>query len=153
MKTTFKARRYGILAAATVICVLGASVVANATFSLTVPNSVTYIYSLGVRQSTAPITPPSNQPVLLIGAQSSTPAGVAQVTLEHIPGSNIMWTGLDCPPMSGNSTITSGSAAAPGVHIAYLDQAHAVDVEVAGPDTILIYNNGGYAQGSIELIW
>jgi hypothetical protein len=152
MKTTFNVRRYGILAAATVICLLAASVVANATFTLTVPNSATYIYNLNIGERTPPITPPPNQPVLLIGDDTSN-GGVAQVTLEHIPGSKILWTGFECPPVLGNSIITSGSSATAGAHIVWLTTEPNLDVEVAGPDTILIQNSGFYVEGSITLIW
>ena len=152
MKTTSKARRYGVLWAATIVFVLAASVMARATQSLTVPNAATYTYNLASGAYSSPITPVSNQAVLMMGSQTTAGTrGVAMATILHIPGNFIEWVGLES---TDGSAITQGYSGSAGTHILYLDFGHLVDVQVAGTDTIRVYNGAAHTQtGNLELIW
>ena len=152
MKARSKMRRYGILAAATLICVLAGSVVASAYQTFTVPNAAFYSYDLLAGANSAPITPPSNQAVLMMGTGTSvSERGVAMATILHIPAGFIEWVGLES---TLNSGITQGYSAATGTHILYLDFAHQVDVQVASADTIWIHNGAAAERtGNLELIW
>jgi hypothetical protein len=152
MKARSTIRRYGILLAATVVCVLAGSVVAKATQALTVPNAAVYTYNLAAGANSAPITPVANQAVLMMGTQLTVGyRGVAMATILHIPASFIEWTGIES---TTGSVITQGYSGTAGIHILYLDFSHQVDVQVAGLDTIMIHNGATTARtGTLELIW
>jgi hypothetical protein len=145
-------RRYGSLLLATAVTVLTLAVVAKASQTITVPNAVTYSYSLASGANSSPITPVTNQSVLMIGSQTSPGyRGVAMGTLLHVPSSFIEWVGLES---TSGAAITQGFSASPGTHILYLDFAHLVDVQVASADTIRIHNANSITQtGDLKLIW
>lgn len=152
MNATSKLRRFGILLAATTICLLAASVVGKAAQTFTVPNAAFYSYNLAAGANSSPITPVSNQAVLMMGSQTTAGfRGVAMATILHIPANFIEWTGLES---TNGSAITQGWSGVAGTHILYLDFSHQVDVQVAGTDTILIHNGATSARtGTLELIW
>jgi hypothetical protein len=152
MNMTAKMRRRGILLGATVVCVLAGVVVSNATQTLSVPNAATYTYNLASGASSAPITPPSNQAVLMLGSQTAAGfRGVAMATILHVPGAFIEWVGLES---TSGAAITEGFSGFAGTHVLYLDFSHLVDVQVASADTILIHNANAVPQtGTLELIW
>jgi len=152
MKARSIMRRYGILAAAALICVLAGSVVANAFQTFTVANAAFYSYDLQPGANSAAITPPANLPVLMMGTGLSvTERGVAMATILHIPAGFIEWVGLES---TSGAAITQGYSATAGTHILFLDFGHSVDVQVGSADTIVIHN-GTTAErtGNLELIW
>jgi hypothetical protein len=119
------------------------------------PNRLVISYNLAGGADSAPITPPANLPVFVMGVTTtdSTVIGVGQVTLLRFPGVGISWTGLESPSLDP-TTITSGGSAAAGTHIVYLDDDHAVDIEVNSVDTIRIHNGSASTQiGRVTLIW
>jgi hypothetical protein len=153
MKERSSIRRYATLSVAFVVAALTLAIVGNAAQTVTVPNALNITYNLAAGAYSGPITPVANQAVLMIGSQTAMGyRGVASATLLHVPGQFIEWTGLESP---NNSTITSGYAGGPGTHILYLDYSHLVEVQVAGPDTIRIYNGNAFypMTGNLELIW
>jgi hypothetical protein len=152
MKASSKMRRYGILAAAALICVLAGSVVANAFQTLTVPNAAFYTYNLAPGAYSAAITPPTNVPVLMMGTQTTVGyRGVAMATIMHIPASFMEWVGLES---TTGAAITQGYSGSLGAHILYLDFSHSVDVQVASVDTIWVHNGSSITMtGTLELIW
>jgi len=152
MNMKSKMRRHGVILGAAIVCALAGVVVSNAAQTWSMPNAASYTYNLAPGDSSAPITPPSNQAVMLLGSQTSAGyRGVAMATILHVPSSFIEWVGLESP---SGAAITQGFSGTPGTHIVYLDFSHLVDVEVGGPDTITIHNANSIAQtGTLELIW
>ena len=116
------------------------------------PNKTVFNYNLAPGANSVAHMVPANVPVLVMGiCTSSGDRGVGQVTLLHIPSSFIEWTGLESPfPAS----LTSGYSPLPGHHIVWIDYAHQVDIQVAGPDTIRVHN-GSFAlrTGNVTLVW
>jgi hypothetical protein len=152
MKMNAKTRRYGVFLAATTVCALAGVVVSNATQTYSVPNAAFYTYNLAAGADSAPITPPSNQAVLMLGSQTTAGyRGVAMATIMHVPASFIEWVGVESP---SGASLAEGFSGTAGTHIVYLDFSHRVDVEVAGVDTIKIHNANSVSQtGTLELIW
>jgi hypothetical protein len=152
MQMRKEVRRYGVLAAFTTACVLAAAVVAHASQTLTVPNAAVYNYNLAAGASSAAIAPVTNQAVLILGVQTTLGyRGVGSATILSVPASFIEWVGLESP---ASGAITQGFSGSAGTHILYLDYSSQVDVQVAGPDTILIHNGAASARtGSLKLIW
>jgi hypothetical protein len=152
MKERSNIRRYGSLSLAMVVTVLTIAVVAKASQTVTVPNAATFTYNLAPGTNTGQITPASNQAVFMMGTQTTIGfRGVAMATLLHIPSSFIEWVGLES---TSGAAITQGFSGSVGTHILYLDFNHQVDVEVAGPDTIMIHNGAAQQRtGNLELIW
>jgi hypothetical protein len=152
MKMKLELRRYGVLAAFAAACVMAVAVVAHASQTLTVPNEAVYNYSLAAGANSAAITPVTNQAVQILGVQTTVGyRGVASATILSVPSSFIEWVGLESP---SGSAITEGFNNAPGTHIVYLDFSHLVDVQVAGPNTILVHNASSITMtGSLKLIW
>ncbi len=81
---------------ATVVVIITSMVVANATQTITTPNAASISYNLAFGASSAPITPVTNKPVLVMGCCTTTNAqSVGVVSLIHAPGLYIASTGLD----------------------------------------------------------
>jgi hypothetical protein len=133
------------------------AVAANATEAVSpgavvVPNELTVSYSLAAGGVSAPITPPANIPVHVMGVQTALGfRGVGEVTLLHVPSSFIEWVGLASP---SGAAITQGFSGAAGTHIVFIDFSHRVQIEVASPDTIRVHNlSTGIRTGSVTLTW
>ena len=138
---------------ATVVVIITSMVVANATQTITTPNAAFISYSLASGASSAAITPATGRSVLVMGCcTSSGNQGVGQVSLQHIPSAGgIQWVGLES--WSG-AAITSGFRNIANFHIVYIDGAHAVDIETASADTILIHNGAAATRaGNVTLVW
>jgi hypothetical protein len=85
-----------------------------------------------------------------MGCCTNTP-GVGQVSLLHIPSIVMEWVGLESQP---GGTITAGFSNAAGTHIVFIDNGHAVDIQVASADTIRIHNGlSSTAAGNVTLVW
>src|SRR6266571_5504865 len=145
-----KFSRPGVILLATVVAIITSMVVANATQTITTPNAAFISYSLASGANSAPITPATNRSVLVMGCCTAT-GGVGHVSLFHVPGGFMQWSGLESPP----AAITSGNSVTAGTHIVFLDvTAHMVDIQVASGDTIRIHNAYGFAvAGNVTLIW
>ena len=135
---------------ATVVAIITSMVAANATQTITTPNAAFISYSLATGANSAAITPATNRSVLVMGSCTTT-GGVGQVSLLHIPGTEIAWVGLESP---GGAAITSGVNTVFGTHIVYIDSAHTVSIVVASADTILIHNGAAATRaGNVTLVW
>jgi hypothetical protein len=128
--------------------------VAEPAAPLVTPIKTVFNYNLAPGANSVTHTVPNNVPVLVMGVCTTLNyRGAGQVTLLHIPGSFIEWTGLESPSGFGCST-TCGYSGSAGHHIVYIDYAHQVDIQVAGPDTIRVHNGSGAVRtGNVTLIW
>jgi len=147
-----KLPRAAVRTLAAVVTVITCVVVVNATQTITTPNAAFVTYSLAAGANSAPMTPIASRGVFVIGVNTTVGyRGVGQVSLLHIPGSFIEWTGLES---TAGSAITQGYSGTAGTHILYLDYSHTVDIEVDSPDTIRIHNGGSVAHtGNVTFIW
>jgi hypothetical protein len=120
--------------------------------AVVVSNELTVPYSLAAGGVSAPITPPANIPVHVMGVQTALGfRGVGEVTLLHVPSSFIEWVGLES---TSGAVITQGFSGAAGTHIVFIDFSHRVQIEVASPDTIRVHNlSTGIRTGSVTLTW
>jgi hypothetical protein len=120
--------------------------------AVVVPNELTVGYSLAPGGVSAPITPPANIPVHVMGVQTAVGfRGVGEVTLLHVPLSFIEWVGLES---TAGAAITQGFSGAAGTHIVFIDFSHQVQIEVASPDTIRVRNrSSGVRTGVVTLTW
>src|SRR5215472_13236155 len=132
----FKSSRWVAMLLATVVAIITCLAVANATQTITTPNAVKITYSLAAGTSSAMITPATNTPVLVMGCITNGDFAVGQVSLVHIPGSGMVWEGLE----ANSTTVITGSSNTAGHHIVFIDTVHLLDIEVASPDTIKIHN-------------
>jgi hypothetical protein len=149
-----KFSRPGVILMATVVAIITSMVVANATQTITTPNAAFISYSLAAGANSAAITPVTNKSVLVMGCCTSTGGGVGQVSLLHIPSVAIEWVGLESWNGTATTTTTAGGTATVGTHIVWIDSGHAVDIEVASADTIVVHNpSGGTRAGNVTLIW
>jgi hypothetical protein len=149
-----KFSRPGVILMATVVAIITSMVVANATQTITTPNAAFFSYSLAAGANSAAITPTTNRSVLVMGCSTTMfDQGVGQVSLQHIPSTAITWVGLESPSASP-ATITSGYTNAAGTHIVFIDEGHAVDIQVASADTIRVHNSSGNTKAAnVTLIW
>jgi hypothetical protein len=87
-------------------------------------------------------------------ALGSSPASVGQASLLRIPGSIIEWNGVDSTSAS-SAAFMQGYSSTVGTLIVHIDYHHAVRVEVAGPNTIRVYNGDLFLAhtGSVTLMW
>jgi hypothetical protein len=99
----------------------------------------------------AAITPVTNKPVLVMGCCTTVgDQSVGQVSLLHLSGDDIAWTGVES---YFPATITSGFTGAAGFYIV-IDLHHQVDIRTAGADTIRVHNgSAGTVAGNVTLIW
>jgi hypothetical protein len=122
--------------------------------SVTVASAITVSYNLVAGGATGPISLPLGIPVQVIGVQTAIGnRGVGQVSMlsPRVAPNFIEWVGLES---TTGAAITQGFSAVLGTHIVFIDFAHTVDIEVAGPTTIRIHNSNGAAQtGTVTLIW
>jgi hypothetical protein len=115
-------------------------------------NKLVISYNLAPGADSAPITPPANRPVFIMGV-TTTPfdAGVGHVTLYRNTDNNLTWTGSESYFNGGPTSGVSGTA---GVHIVYIDYFHKVDIQVNNSDTIRIHNSHSVPlAGNVTLIW
>jgi len=131
-------------------------VLLNATVTLSVPNAITYPYSIatGGTINYAVPTGAYDRPMLLMGTCTTVGVrGVGQVTMLRPAAAPtfLEWTGLES--ISG-SAITSGFSDVLGTHVLYLDFAHEVDIEVYSGSAFRIHNeSSGTRTGNITMIW
>ena len=142
------------------VVILGTTVVLiNATVTLTVPNAITYPYSIaagGAFNVGVPIGA-YDRPMILMGTCTTVgERGVGQVTmLRPLAAPTFLeWTGLESPSIAGTATITSGYSDILGTHIVYLDYGNHVDIEVFSGSVFRVHNeSSGTRTGNITMIW
>ena len=152
MKTAMKVRRFSGLAAAFIVGVLAVGIVGNATVTAYTANSVVAPYSLAPGASTATYTPVTGTGTEVIASSTTSgDAGVASVTLLRIAGAQIQWVGFEAGPNAG---MVHGNSSTAGTRMAYLDNAHTVDLQVGSGETLNVVNHGGTQQtGEVKLLW
>jgi hypothetical protein len=134
-------------------------VLLNATVTLSVPNAITYPYSIatGGTVNYAVPTAAYDRPMLLMGTCTTVgERGVGQVTMlrPSVAPTFLEWTGLESPSIAGTSTITSGYGDVLGTHIVYLDYGNHVDIEIYSGSAFRIHNeSSGTRTGNITMIW
>ncbi len=137
---------------ATVVAIITSIVVANATQTITTTNAAFVSYSLAPGANSAAITPATNRSVLVMGCCTTSGfESVGQVSLLHIPGTEIAWVGLES---TSGAAITAATSGTPGHHIVFIDLNHAVDIQVNSADTIRVHNGStGTRAGNVTLVW
>jgi hypothetical protein len=135
------------------VAILTLSVLAQATITFTTARAMVVTYNLAAGASSAPITPASDIPVLVMGNQTNPGnRGVGFAHMLHAPGLFLQWIGEDAS--SPNPGIQTGFSGAAGTHIIFLDFDGLVDLEVASANTFLIKNSAGFASaGEVTLMW
>ncbi len=143
-------QRLGLFAVSLTIVAALTGIVGKAAVTVTTPNSATVNYTLAAGATSSPITPATNQPVIVIGSNiGTTDFAVSTITLVHIPGKMLKWIGQE---VSG-SAIHGGSTTV-GTHIVYLDSSSKVALQVFSADEFVIHNGGTTIHtGSVKLIW
>ena len=143
-------RRLGLSALSLSVIAALTAVVGNAASTISTPNSAVVNYTLTSGATSSPITPATNQPVLIIGANiGTTDFAVSTVTLVHIPAKEMKWVGIE----ASGAAVHNGSAAL-GTHIVYLDSSNKVSLEVFSADQFVIHNGATSSEsGSVKLIW
>ena len=116
------------------------------------PNAIVIGYNLAAGGSTAPITPPPDRPVLVMGCCTTyNSRGVGQVTLERQSGGFLQWVGLNS---NNNGSITQGYSSNPGTTIVQIDYFGNVDLKVFNADSFVVANNStGVRTGNVTLIY
>jgi hypothetical protein len=134
------------------LCAISGAVAQTPDASPTSPTRKVFKYTLVAGASSKPITPPANQPVLVMGVQTTIGyRGVGQVSMLRISDSFLEWVGLESP---ATATITSGFSGAAGTHIVYLDYSGQVDLEVNDGNSFVVHNGAsGTRTGQVTLIY
>ena len=141
------------LFAAAVVAVVTLAVLVPATHAVALgPNAAAFTYSLAAGASSAPFTPIADKPIMITGIQDALGyRGVGFVSMLHVNGSFLEWTGIESP---ASAALTSGFSGTAGTHIVYLDYSHLVDLKVNSPDTFVVHNaNTITMTGSVTLVW
>jgi hypothetical protein len=144
-------KRLGLFAVSLMVVAALTEVVGKAAITVTTPNSAVVNYSLAPGATSSGITPVTNQPVIVIGADTTnTDFGVSTVTLIHVPSLGMRWVGIE--PTSG--TIVHTGSTAVGAHIIWIDFANKIGIQVLSADEFVIHNGGTTIHtGSVKLIW
>ncbi len=135
-----------------VVATLTLAIVAQATQTITTPNSAIVSYSLAAGANTGAIFPPANQSVLVMGVQTASGfRGVGHVTMLRVPGAFLEWVGLNS---TSGASIAQGFSGTAGTHIVFLDFSHQVDIQVNTTDSFRVHNgSSGVRTGNVTLIW
>ena len=117
-----------------------------------VPNALTFSFSLASGADSIPITPPANQPVLVMGVCTTfSHGGVGQVSLLRVPTFFLEWTGLHSP---AGASIAQGFSGSPGIDIVAIDFNHQVVLEVHNTDSFHVHNGASAVRtGQVLMIW
>jgi len=137
------------------VTAMAAAVCMQAYAVVETPNAMFISYSVAPGSFSTAISIAENEAVLVMGTQTALGyRGVGMVSMLHIPGSFLEWTGIESPSAAA---ITSGFSGVAGTHILYLDYSHFVDLEVHSADTFVVQNAAGSpispATGNVTVIW
>jgi len=143
-------QRFGVLVASLLVVAVLSEVVGKAAVTISTPNSSTVNYALAAGATSAAITPPTNQPVIIISSNiGNTDFAVSNVNLVHIQSVMMRWVGIE----PTGAVVHNGSTTL-GTHIIWLDQSSKVSLEVFSADQFVINNASTTSQsGSVKLIW
>ena len=144
-------QRLAVFAASLLIVAALSQIVGKAAVAITTPNSTVVNYTLAAGATSSPITPATNQPVIIIGSNiTTTDFAVSTVTMVHIPSIMMRWVGME----AGSGTVVHNGSATLGTHIIWLDQSNKVSLEVFSSDQFVINNASTATQsGTVKLIW
>jgi hypothetical protein len=126
-------------------------ILAKATATILTPNAAIVNYNLTAGGTSSPVTPITNQPVVVIGANTTaTNFAVSTVTMIHIPSTMLKWVGQE----AATGAVTRGGSTVVGTHIIWLDATQKVGLQVFSADQFVIHNGAATTQaGSVKLIW
>lgn len=104
-----------------------------------VPTGGYVSFNLAPGQSSAPITPPADVPVLVMGSTTTfNSRGVGQVVMERESGQFLQWIGLNSNP---SASITGGYTGVSGSPIVQLDYGGNVWLTLSGTDSFVVTNS------------
>lgn len=116
-----------------------------------VPTGGYVTFNLAPGQSSAPITPPADVPLLVMGSTTTLNIrGVGQVVMERQAGQFLQWVGLNSNPQSSIAESYSGAS---GTQIVQIDYSGNVWLTVAGPDTFVVTNNSTTTPATGYVSW
>ena len=144
-------QRLGLFAASLMILAAVSTIVGKAAVTITTPNSTRVDYTLAAGGTSAPITPATSLPVIVMGTNTtSTNFAVSTLTMVHIQGVMLRWVGIE----AGTGTVTHGGSTSLGTHIVWLDNSNKVGLQVLSADEFVIHNGSTSSQsGTVRLIW
>lgn len=144
-------KRLGLFTASLMVVAALTEIVGKAAVTVTTPNSAVVNYSLAPGATSAGITPATNEPVIVIGANTTTSDwAISTVTMIHVPTYGLRWVGIEA---TSGTVVHTGSTAV-GTHIIWLDYYNKVGLQVLSADQFVIHNGGTVPQtGSVKLIW
>jgi hypothetical protein len=139
------------------VTVITCTTVVNAVQTITTANAALVGFNLA-NGATQAISVTTSRPVLIMGVvhTPNAAASVGQVTVHRIPAfgflpARVAWTGVEAPPGTG---LTAGISSVTGTHIAFLDNANGVDLEVNDGLGVMVRNSSGAQRaGIVTLIW
>jgi hypothetical protein len=143
--------RIGVFAASLLILAALSEVVGKAAVTIATPNSAVINYTLASGATSSPVTPATNQPVIIIGSNTgTTDFAVSTVTMVHIPTIMMRWIGIE----AGTGAVIHNGSSALGTHIIWLDESDKIDLEVFSADQFVIHNGASTSEsGTVKLIW
>ena len=146
------------LLVAAIVGALAVMVTVNVSAVSMTPNAALYPFSLKAGASSAPVTPPADHPIMLIGTSTTVNnRGTGFVTLEHASGTFLEWTGLNSVTTGGPPTITGGFSGTAGTHIVQIDfnsGGVGVFINVNSADTFVVTNTNSFSvTGSVLMIY
>jgi hypothetical protein len=109
-------------------------------------------YTLAAGASSAPIVPPVDTPVFIV-ANNTSPGdrGTASMSLEHVGGGFLEWSGLDSPGAKASKT-EGGFSAGPSTDMLFIDFDGKVSLQVTSTDTFVIHNATGATESGVILM-
>jgi hypothetical protein len=147
--------RVGKFLLAAIVVTVTFAVLGHAVQTVTTPNSATFAYNLAPGGNGANITPAANVPVLILADQTVVGnVGSSLITVVNSAGQDneLVWNGLD----SDGGGLVAGFSPVAGTHIAFIDFAHVVDLQVSNATSFHVHNSatsGSTAKGNVTLIW
>jgi hypothetical protein len=148
-----KVSRIAGLISAAMVATLTCAVAAHAVQTITTANAATIAYNLAAGGNSAPITPPANLPVFVMGDETVVGCvGSSDMTVVNSAGqaNALVWNGLE----SAGGGLTAGINAVFGVHMMFIDGCHTVQLEVNNATSFIVHNGNGVVQkGNVTEIW
>jgi len=112
------------------------------------PSGIVIPYTLLAGQSSAPITPSPDRPVLVIG-NNTTPGdrGTGSMTIEHAPGGFLEWSGMNSTSSaSATPTLAGGFSSTNGTNMINIDFTGVVHLRVNNADSFVVVNTSATTQ-------
>jgi hypothetical protein len=151
MRHQMVSRITGLISAA-LVATLTCAVAAHAVQTITTANAATVVYNLAGGAVSAPITPPANLPVFVMGDQTVAGCvGSSDMTVVNSAGqqNQLVWNGIE-----DGGGFTSGVSAVVGTHMMFIDLCHQVQLEVFNATSFRVHNGNAVVQkGNVTEIW